>query len=412
MNQFVPYFPRRGAGPVPPAPRRRHPEVHPRRRQAQRPRRRGPGHVPPHVLRDAGQLVVRRLLQARGHRLGVGTPRRTLEIPAAAPLRHRVCPTWPGWEPLGEDSRRTTPCAGLVPAESIDQTTSPTRAATSGCNVHPPGWTRRVHIVDGNKKDNFWMMGDTGPCGPCSEVHVDLTPTATPTGRSSTRATRAASKSGTSCSSSSTPTRTARSAAARAPRRYRHGFRARGEHHPGHGEFHRFLATRSPTTTRTCSARSSTRSKQLSGHKYGSTLPPGGSTGGTEQERIDVAFRVIADHLRTLSFAIADGILPGNTDRNYVLRRILRRAVRYGRTLGFNEPFFLQARARCSSRSMGDVFPELRRAAGKDRRRRSRPRRKAFNRTLDRGIALFENEAARAPPGRADQRRVGVPALG
>jgi len=57
----------------------------------------------------------------------------------------------------------------------------------------------------------------------------------------------------------------------------------------------------------------------------------------TEQEKIDVAFRVIADHLRTLSFAIADGIQPGNSDRNYTLRRILRRAVKYGRTLEFRE---------------------------------------------------------------------------
>ena len=74
---------------------------------------------------------------------------------------------------------------------------------------------------------------------------------------------------------------------------------------------------------------------------------------------MDVAFRVIADHIRTLSFAIADGIQPGNTDRNYVLRRILRRAVRYGRTLGFHEPFFYKLVA-VLARTMGDVFPENR----------------------------------------------------
>ena len=79
----------------------------------------------------------------------------------------------------------------------------------------------------------------------------------------------------------------------------------------------------------------------------------------TEQEKIDVAFRVIADHIRTLSFAIADGIQPGNNDRNYVLRRILRRAVRYGRTLGFHEPFFYKL-VGVLAQTMGEVFPELR----------------------------------------------------
>ena len=78
-----------------------------------------------------------------------------------------------------------------------------------------------------------------------------------------------------------------------------------------------------------------------------------------EQIAIDIAFRVIADHIRTLSFAIADGIQPGNTDRNYVLRRILRRAVRYGRTLGFHEPFFYKL-VDVLAETMGDVFPEIR----------------------------------------------------
>ena len=101
--------------------------------------------------------------------------------------------------------------------------------------------------------------------------------------------------------------------------------------------------------------------EKLSGKKYGCTLCPiaGSIEPHTEQEKIDVAFRVIADHIRTLSFAIADGIQPGNTDRNYVLRRILRRAVRYGRTLGFHEPFFYKL-VDVLARTMGDVFPEIR----------------------------------------------------
>jgi len=110
---------------------------------------------------------------------------------------------------------------------------------------------------------------------------------------------------------------------------------------------------------------------------------------GTTQEQIDIAFRVIADHIRTLSFAIADGIQPGNTDRNYVLRRILRRAVRYGRTLGFHEPFFYKLVA-VLAREMSPVFPELREKQ-KQIEETLRREEEAFNKTLDRGIALFED---------------------
>src|SRR4029079_16881013 len=100
---------------------------------------------------------------------------------------------------------------------------------------------------------------------------------------------------------------------------------------------------------------------------------------------------VIADHIRTLSFAIADGIQPGNTDRNYVLRRILRRAVRYGRTLGFHEPFFYKL-VDVLADTMGDVFPEIR-AKKKHVQDVIRTEEESFNKTLDKGIALF-NEAS------------------
>ena len=106
-----------------------------------------------------------------------------------------------------------------------------------------------------------------------------------------------------------------------------------------------------------------------------------------EQIAIDIAFRVIADHIRTLSFAIADGIQPGNTDRNYVLRRILRRAVRYGRTLGFHEPFFYKL-VDVLADTMGDVFPEIR-ARKKQVQETIRTEEEAFNKTLDTGIELF-----------------------
>ncbi|MFM8721067.1 MAG: alanine--tRNA ligase-related protein, partial [Chthoniobacterales bacterium] len=137
--------------------------------------------------------------------------------------------------------------------------------------------------------------------------------------------------------------------------------------------------------------------EKLSGKKYGSTLPEAGSTGHSEPEKIDIAFRVIADHARTLSFAVADGINPGNNDRNYVLRRILRRAVRYGRTLGFHEPFFYKLTG-VLARTMGDVFPELR-AKQSHVEQVIKGEEEAFNRTLDKGIALFEAEADKAGAG-------------
>src|SRR5438046_711855 len=151
--------------------------------------------------------------------------------------------------------------------------------------------------------------------------------------------------------------------------------------------------------------------EKLSGKKYGSTLPivgqahrlprpeegsrSGCPTTDHEQEKIDVAFRVIADHIRALSFAIADGVIPSNEGRGYVLRRILRRAVRYGRTLGFHEPFFFKL-VDVVAMTMGDVFPEIRakQTAIKQTIRREE---QAFNRTLDRGIEIFQTAVFESP---------------
>ncbi|HEX3988775.1 MAG TPA: alanine--tRNA ligase [Verrucomicrobiae bacterium] len=120
----------------------------------------------------------------------------------------------------------------------------------------------------------------------------------------------------------------------------------------------------------------------------------GDRDGRATQIQTDIAFRVIADHIRTLSFSIADGILPGNTDRNYVLRRILRRAVRYGRSLGFHEPFFYKL-VDVVADSFGDVFPEVR-AKKSHVQDVIRSEEEAFNKTLDRGIELFNEESRKS----------------
>jgi len=249
-----------------------------------------------------------------------------------------------------------------------------------------------VHIVNGNKKDNFWMMGETGPCGPCSELHVDLTPAGDTGGA-------LVNKGSADCIEiwnlvfiqfNANPDGTF------SPLPARHVDTGMG--------FERVTSIIQGTKNLTdfASAHISNYEtdifrpvfdelEKLSGKTYGSTLPVSGSTGDTEQEKTDVAFRVIADHIRTLTFAIGDGIQPGNTDRNYVLRRILRRAVRYGRSLGFRAPFFHKL-VDVLARTMGDVFPEIR-AKQKHIEDVLKIEEESFNKTLDRGIELF-NEAA------------------
>ncbi|MEI6350873.1 MAG: alanine--tRNA ligase [Verrucomicrobiota bacterium] len=257
------------------------------------------------------------------------------------------------------------------------------------------GLDPKVHIVNGNKKDNFWMMGETGPCGPCSELHVDLTPAGDTRGKLVNMGTAEcieiwnlvfiqfnANQDGTF-----------------SPLPAKHvdtgmGFERVASIMQGTKYFSDFANAKISNYETDIFRPIFDELEKMSGKRYGSTLPVSGSTGDTEQEKEDVAFRVISDHIRTLSFAIADGILPGNTDRNYVLRRILRRAVRYGRTLGFHKPFFYEL-VDVLARTMGDVFPEIRakQAHVKEVIKREE---EAFNRTLDKGIALFEAEAKTA----------------
>ncbi len=259
------------------------------------------------------------------------------------------------------------------------------------------GLDPKTHIVYGNKKDNFWMMGETGPCGPCSELHVDLTPEGNTEGK-------LVNKGDARCIEiwnlvfiqfNANPDGTF------APLPARHvdtgmGFERATSIIQCTKQFTDFTGIISNYETDIFRPIFNALEK-LSGHKYYSTLP----TEGREAQGIDsiaharnphlqtdVAFRVIADHIRTLSFAIADGIQPGNTDRNYVLRRILRRAVRYGRSLGFHEPFFYKL-VDVLAATMGDVFSEIR-TKKNHVQEAIRTEEEAFNKTLDSGLQIFD----------------------
>lgn len=244
------------------------------------------------------------------------------------------------------------------------------------------------------------MMGETGPCGPCSELHIDLTPDGDTKG-SLVNADDArcieiwnlvfiqfnANEDGT--------------------------FRPLPACHVDTGMgFERVASiiqcTKGLTDFSTLASNYDTdvfspifdKLSELTGRKYTSTVPEGGARAGlSEQEQIDIAFRVIGDHIRTTSFAIADGIEPGNGGRNYVIRNILRRAVRFGRVLGFDaEHPFLHQLVSVLVHEMGDVFPEL--ASRQEKIEATlKAEEEQFNRTLDRGLKLFEDAAAKVEAG-------------
>ena len=228
-------------------------------------------------------------------------------------------------------------------------------------------------ILLGNKHDNFWEMGDTGPCGPCSEIHIDL-----------------------------------RSDEERAAIPGRELVN-KGHHlvieiwnlvfmqfnRKASGELEPLPSVNVDTGMgfeRLCMALQGKQSnydtdvftgmirkiETLSGRGYG------------KDEQTDIAMRVIADHIRAISFSITDGQLPSNVKAGYVIRRILRRAVRYGYTfLGFTEPFLCRLVEQLVA-DMGEFYPEL--VKQRDLTEKViREEELAFLRTLDRGIRLIEN---------------------
>src|SRR5271163_1229071 len=255
-----------------------------------------------------------------------------------------------------------------------------------------------VHIVNGNKKDNFWMMGDTGPCGPCSELHVDLTPGPRDLDIPRQQAGRElVNKGDARCIEiwnlvfiqfNANPDGTF------GPLPAKHVDTGMG--------FERVVSmiqgTKGLVDFSTSDKISNYETdvfrpifdelEKITGKKYCSALPASAQN-LTEQEKVDVAFRVIADHIRTLSFSIADGIQPSNEGRGYVLRRILRRAVRYGRNLGLREPF-LGKLVDVLGKTMGHIFPEVVAKADLIRKMLTNEE-ESFLRTLERGIELFDS---------------------
>ncbi|WP_372794126.1 alanine--tRNA ligase [Pontiella sp.] len=243
-------------------------------------------------------------------------------------------------------------------------------------------------VVPGNRKDNFWMMGDTGPCGPCSELHVDLTPN----GDCGAEMVNADSADCIEIWNLVFIQFNANPDGTFTPLPAQHvdtgmGFERACSIIQCTKNFTDFSGVISNYETDVFTPIFQTL-ETMSGKSYTSTLPKDPAK-QTEQEAIDVAFRVIADHIRCLSFSIADGILPSNEGRGYVLRRILRRAVRYGRTLGFTQPFFYKL-ADTVVDSFGHAFPEL--VSNRDRVSKTlKAEEESFNRTLDKGMEVFDS---------------------
>ena len=229
------------------------------------------------------------------------------------------------------------------------------------------------HIIRGNKHDNFWEMGETGPCGPCSEIHFDLRDE-----------DEIAAVPGRDMVNMGHPqvieiwnlvfmqfNRKANGSLESLPAKHVD---------TGMGFERLCMVMQGKKSNYDTDVFQSTIAvlSEMSGKKYG------------EQESVDVAMRVIADHLRAISFSIADGQLPSNVKAGYVIRRILRRAVRYGYTyLGFNEPFICRLVATLVAQ-MGEQYPELK-AQQTLVERVIEEEESSFLRTLATGINMLEN---------------------
>lgn len=245
-------------------------------------------------------------------------------------------------------------------------------------------------IILGNKKDNFWEMGDQGPCGPCSEIHIDLR----------TDAERAA-VSGRSLVNADHPqvveiwnnvfmefNRKADGSLEKLP----------SQHVDTGMGFERLcMAMQNVTSNYDTDVFTPLIEKveQITGLKYTpNNVTLSAVEGSDEQNKTNVAIRVIVDHVRAVAFAIADGQLPSNTGAGYVIRRILRRAIRYGFTfLNTKEPFIYKL-VEVLADQMGEFFPEIK-SQQQLVTNVIREEEASFLRTLDQGLQLLDNVVAK-----------------
>lgn len=236
-------------------------------------------------------------------------------------------------------------------------------------------WSRFLpeeRIIPGNRKDNFWEMGDTGPCGPCSEIHIDLRSDEERAKVSGAEMVNKGHHLVIEIWNLVFIQYNRKSTGALEPLPHKHV-------DTGMGLERLVMAINGNKSNYDGDMFQSliTAISGLSGMKYG------------ESEEISVAMRVISDHIRAISFSIADGQLPSNVKAGYVIRRILRRAVRYGYTfLGFNSPFLCRLVSTLVE-NMGEAYPEIAKQQTLIEKV-IKEEEEAFLRTLDKGIKLMD----------------------
>lgn len=251
-------------------------------------------------------------------------------------------------------------------------------------------WAKHLptdHIIDGNKHDNFWEMGETGPCGPCSEIHVD----------SRSNEEKAQIPGRDLVNKDNPQVIEIWNIVFMQFQRKSDGSLSPLSMHVidtgmGFERLVRMLQGKNSNYDTDIFQPTIKEIERLSGKKYGFTTPSGeNGEAMTEQEKIDIAMRVIADHMRAVAFSIADSQLPGNAKAGYVIRRILRRAVRYAYTFLDQKEAFIYKLLNTFIHEMGGAYPELT-AQRELIARVMKEEEDSFLRTLEKGINLLTTE--------------------